>query len=76
MLGSRLVGAFEEIKQAFDPAGLLNPGRIVRPSRMDDRSLFRYGPDYRPRPFPEALDWSDWSRCATTTAPVASAIRG
>ena len=30
MFGSRLVGAFEEVKDAFDPDGLFNPGKIVR----------------------------------------------
>ena len=28
--GPRLTRAFEEIKDAFDPAGLMNPGKIVR----------------------------------------------
>jgi Fe-S oxidoreductase len=27
---------------------------------MDDRSLFRYGPDYRVTPMETALDWSEW----------------
>ena len=36
-----------QVKDAFDPAGLLNPGRVVRPPRMDDRSLFRYQPGLR-----------------------------
>jgi len=60
MLGARLVRAFEEIKAAFDPLGLLNPGKIVRPPRMDDRSLFRYKPGYAPEPLKPALDWSPW----------------
>ncbi|MGH7029701.1 MAG: FAD-binding and (Fe-S)-binding domain-containing protein, partial [Stellaceae bacterium] len=60
MFGGRLVRAFEEVKDAFDPQGLLNPGKIVRPPRMDDRSLFRYRPDYRPLPMATALDWSEW----------------
>jgi Fe-S oxidoreductase len=30
-------GAFEEIKELFDPAGLMNPGKIVRATRMDDK---------------------------------------
>ena len=47
MFGTRMVQAFEEVKQRFDPDGLLNPGRVVDPPKMDDRSLFRYPPDYR-----------------------------
>ena len=58
MLGSRLVGTFGEIKSAFDPSGTLNPGKIVNPSRMDDRSLMRYHRGYRPLPVTTALDWS------------------
>ena len=57
--GPRLAGAFAEIKRAFDPRGLMNPGKIVAPPRMDDRSLFRYKPGYRTLPLATALDWSD-----------------
>jgi FAD/FMN-containing dehydrogenase/Fe-S oxidoreductase len=60
MFGARIVRAFEAVKDAFDPDGLLNPNRIVRAPRMDDRSLFRYGPDYAPLPVTPALDWSAW----------------
>ena len=60
MFGARLVGAFEEVKDAFDPAGLFNPGKIVRPERMDDRELFRYKPGYAPLPVETGLDWSEW----------------
>ncbi|MBI1986206.1 MAG: FAD-binding oxidoreductase, partial [Rhodospirillales bacterium] len=60
MFGARMVKSFEEVKEAFDPALLLNPGKIVRPSKMDDRSLFRYKPGYRVPRFETALDWSDW----------------
>ena len=60
MFGPRIVRAFEAVKDAFDPAGLLNPGRVVRAPRMDDRSLFRYAPDYAAAPgFSPALDWSE-----------------
>ena len=59
MFGPRIIRAFEAVKDAFDPEGLLNPNRVVRPPRMDDRSLFRYGPDYAPAPgFSPQLDWS------------------
>lgn len=61
MFGSRIVRAFEAVKDAFDPAGLMNPGRVVRPPRMDDRSLFRYPPGYRAdTAVTPALDWSAW----------------
>jgi FAD/FMN-containing dehydrogenase/Fe-S oxidoreductase len=60
MFGTRLVRAFAEVKDRFDPQGLMNPGKIVRPSKMDDRSLFRFKPDYRTPPIDTALDWSDW----------------
>ncbi len=64
MFGSRIVRALEEVKDAFDPAGRFNPGRIVRPPRMDDRSLFRYRPDYAAAPLDTALDWSPWGGLA------------
>ncbi|MDH3514610.1 MAG: FAD-binding protein, partial [Gammaproteobacteria bacterium] len=60
MFGTRLVRAFEEVKDSFDPAGRFNPGKIVRPPRMDDRGLFRYRPGYAVAPFETALDWSEW----------------
>lgn len=58
MLGSRLARAFREVKEAFDPAGMMNPGKIIGAPRMDDRELFRYGPNYRAKPLPLATDWS------------------
>ena len=36
----------------------MNPGKIVRASRMDDRALFRFKPDYRVPEMQTALDWS------------------
>jgi FAD/FMN-containing dehydrogenase/Fe-S oxidoreductase len=58
--GPRLTAALAEIKSWFDPEGLMNPGKIVRPPRQDDRSLFRYGPSYRTPENGSALDWSAW----------------
>ncbi|MBV9829646.1 MAG: FAD-binding protein, partial [Alphaproteobacteria bacterium] len=65
MFGSRIVRAFEEVKDTFDPAGLFNPGKIVRPSKMDDRSLFRFKPGYTQIPVDTVLDWSDWGNLAS-----------
>jgi Fe-S oxidoreductase len=59
MYGARLTRAFAEIKCAFDPKGLLNPGKIVAATKMDDRSLFRFKPDYRTTPLSGGLDWSE-----------------
>ena len=61
MFGGRIVRAFEEVKDAFDPAGVFNPGKIVHPPRMDDRALFRYAPGYRTHAIDTALDWSEWA---------------
>ncbi|MGL4964263.1 MAG: FAD-binding and (Fe-S)-binding domain-containing protein [Inquilinus sp.] len=58
MFGARLVRAFEEVKQAFDPEGALNPGKIVQAPRFDDRSLLRYPPGYGAQDFAPRLDWS------------------
>jgi len=58
--GPRLTRAFEEVKALFDPDGLMNPGKIVRPTRMDDASLFRFPPRHATLPVPTALDWSAW----------------
>ena len=58
MLGDRMVSAYEEVKRTFDPHGLMNPGKIVDPPRMDDRSLFRYPPSYRGKELPVVLDWT------------------
>ncbi|MGD9878850.1 MAG: FAD-binding and (Fe-S)-binding domain-containing protein [Reyranella sp.] len=59
--GPRLTKAFESVKDLFDPQGILNPGKIVRPTRMDDRSLFRFKPGYASVAYQPALDWSAWN---------------
>jgi FAD/FMN-containing dehydrogenase/Fe-S oxidoreductase len=46
MFGDELVGAFEEFKGIWDPDDGMNPGRVVRPRRLD--ADLRMGPDYRP----------------------------
>jgi FAD/FMN-containing dehydrogenase/Fe-S oxidoreductase len=58
--GPRLTHAFGEIKRLFDPDGLMNPGKIVDGTKMDDARLFRTPPGYQPIALPTALDWSAW----------------
>ena len=58
MFGERLVADFREVKHRFDPDGTLNPGKIVDAPKMDDRSLFRFKPDYRVADIKTKLDWS------------------
>lgn len=61
MFGPRIARAFEEVKDAFDPNALLNPGRVVRAPKMDDRTLFRYAPGYAAdAAITPALDWSEY----------------
>jgi FAD/FMN-containing dehydrogenase/Fe-S oxidoreductase len=61
MFGSRLARAFEEVKDRFDPNGLFNPGKVVRPPKFDDRSLLRYAPGYRGEEIETHLDWSAYT---------------
>ena len=58
--GPRLTACLAEVKSWFDPRGLMNPGKIVNPPRQDDRSLFRFGPAYKPASPLAQLDWSEW----------------
>ncbi|CAN1488363.1 GlcD FAD/FMN-containing dehydrogenases [Rhabdaerophilaceae bacterium] len=61
MFGARLARAFEAVKDRFDPKNAFNPGKIVRPYAMDDRSLMRFYEDYAQKePAKSALDWSEW----------------
>jgi Fe-S oxidoreductase len=58
--GPRLTATLAEVKSLLDPRGLMNPGKIVHPTKMDDRSLFRFKPGYQTSVPPAALDWSEW----------------
>jgi len=59
--GPKITEALAEIKTAFDPQGLFNPGKIIDPPKMDDASYFRYPPSYKVIPLQPALDWSAWN---------------
>ena len=59
--GPKITQALAEIKHAFDPTGLFNPGKIINPPKMDDVSYFRFPPSYKVIPLQPALDWSAWN---------------
>jgi FAD/FMN-containing dehydrogenase/Fe-S oxidoreductase len=56
MFGPVLYQAFREIKQTFDPLGLLNPGKIVDPPPLT--ANLRYGPRYLTPEVPTIFDFS------------------
>jgi FAD/FMN-containing dehydrogenase/Fe-S oxidoreductase len=58
--GPRLTASLGHIKSWLDPRGLMNPGKIVNPPKMDDKSLFRFKPGYATRVPDTMLDWSEW----------------
>ncbi len=60
MFGPEITALFSEVKDRFDPTRLLNPGKIVDAPKMDDRSLFRFSPDYAVKPLKTAFAWSDY----------------
>jgi FAD/FMN-containing dehydrogenase/Fe-S oxidoreductase len=60
LFGPQLTEAFRQIKRAFDPQGLMNPGKVIDVGPMDDPAVLRYGPKYAT---PYALQQTrfDWS---------------
>ncbi|MBT6882851.1 MAG: FAD-binding protein [Rhodospirillaceae bacterium] len=60
MFGPRMVETFGEIKDAFDPDGRMNPGKIVNSPKMDERSLFRFKEGYARQDLDTGFDWSAW----------------
>lgn len=56
IFGSQIVSLFEELKYAADPKGLLNPGKIVAPVKMDEN--LRFGGDYSVTSNATLLDFS------------------
>jgi len=61
MYGPELWGAFRELKAAFDPDWLLNPGKVVyrEGDRTEMREHLRYGPDYASLEPQTELDFSE-----------------
>ncbi len=61
MFGKRMVDTFQQVKKLFDPEGIMNPGKIVNPPKMDDMQLFRHPPEYAVPEFKTALNWQGWT---------------
>jgi FAD/FMN-containing dehydrogenase/Fe-S oxidoreductase len=56
MFGPVLYQAFREVKKAFDPAGILNPGKIVDAPPLTNS--LRYGPAYVTPDVPTTFDFA------------------
>jgi FAD/FMN-containing dehydrogenase/Fe-S oxidoreductase len=56
LFGEKLYSAFVELKRAFDPDGIMNPGKIVDAPSMT--SHLRYGSGYRTAEIKTHLDFS------------------
>ena len=56
MFGPEVYDAFRQIKHAFDPHNLFNPGKVVDGPSMTDN--LRLGPDYHPRPVETVFDYT------------------
>ncbi|ACU73720.1 FAD linked oxidase domain protein [Catenulispora acidiphila DSM 44928] len=57
MFGAGVIEAFGEVKALFDPGDKMNPGKIVRPYRVDEN--LRLGADWRPQVLPTHFDYPD-----------------
>lgn len=55
----RLAPLFRRVKELFDPAGLLNPGKIVTAGLADPLELLRPVARPRPEPIPLRLVWPE-----------------
>ncbi len=62
MFGPKLYDAFVELKNAFDPQGIMNPGKIVQCPPMDEN--LRYGASYKARHVTASLDFSKFGSYA------------
>ncbi|HEX7103894.1 MAG TPA: FAD-linked oxidase C-terminal domain-containing protein [Nitrolancea sp.] len=56
IFGPELYKCMRELKAAFDPAGLMNPGKVVNSPSMTEN--LRYGPDYHAMPIKTHLSFA------------------
>ena len=57
MFGSEIYQAFKELKSAFDPDSIMNPGKIIETPGI--RENLRISPDYQAFDIPTYLDFSE-----------------
>jgi FAD/FMN-containing dehydrogenase/Fe-S oxidoreductase len=62
MYGPALYRAFCELKVAFDPHGIFNPGKIVHAAPLTEN--LRFGPRYETRSIETTFDFSDYGGAA------------
>ena len=58
LFGAELMAAFRQVKRAFDPGNMMNPGKIIDSPPMDSAELLRYSPDYEVIEVKTRYDWS------------------
>ena len=56
MFGDQIYNAFRELKQTWDPQGIMNPGKIIDTPPMTEN--LRYGVAYQPQALDTSLDFS------------------
>ncbi len=56
MFGDQIYNAFRELKQTWDPQGIMNPGKIIDTPPMTEN--LRYGSFYQASDLPTTLDFS------------------
>ena len=56
MFGDQIYNAFRELKQTWDPQGIMNPGKIIDTPPMTEN--LRYGIAYQASELPTTLDFS------------------
>ena len=56
MFGDQIYNAFRELKQTWDPQGIMNPGKIIDTPPMTEN--LRYGMTYQATDLPTSLDFS------------------
>lgn len=57
LFGAELMQAFREVKQAFDPENMMNPGKVIDCPPMNTPEMLRYSPSYNVITFNTRYNW-------------------